>query len=275
MLILSSDSNCLPWRCSITNANKQLSHGVRSREQNVPTPPSPNNAPDFAHHNVDEALHCPGAKWHHAQAVLVVYGEWLASSYPARECSNIDQLLFYQLAWDDLAQVHFGWRTLCACLAEQPHYAVQCSFLVTLGQSIQNSVVAAEGQMNMNKECIAFTCPMLQMQMAIRKPMTFWSLLSTLCKNFSISPSCWWGYSNHLERFGLLWQLLCMKYCTYLQGEISLFHVVFIRRWCWGSSMKDITCLFLAILNSNHPSTNSFIWSSVCPWTFLRRCVIL
>ena len=143
MLILSSDSNCLPRRCSFTNANKQLSHGVRSREWNVPTPLSHNNALDFAHHNVDEMLHCPGATWHHAQEVLVVYGEWLASFYPARECSNIGQLLFYQLAWDDLAQVQFGWRTL--------------------GQAIQKSVVAAEGQMNMIKECIAFTCPMLQM----------------------------------------------------------------------------------------------------------------
>jgi hypothetical protein len=34
---------------------------------------------------------------------------------------------------------------------------------VTLGQAIQNSVVAAEGQRNTIKECIAFTCPMLQM----------------------------------------------------------------------------------------------------------------
>jgi hypothetical protein len=46
-----------------------------SRED-VPTPPSPNVAPDFAHHDGHEVLRCPGAKWHHAPAVLVVYGIW-------------------------------------------------------------------------------------------------------------------------------------------------------------------------------------------------------
>jgi len=41
----------------------------------VPTSPSPNAAPDIAHHNGAEMLHCHEAKLHHAQAVLVVYGE--------------------------------------------------------------------------------------------------------------------------------------------------------------------------------------------------------
>ena len=212
MLILSSDSNCLPQRCSFTSANKQLSHGVRSTEQNVPTPPGPSVALDSAQHNGDEVLHCPGAKWHHAQAVLVVYGEWLISSYPARECSNIGQWLFYQMAWGDLAQVHFGWRTSCAWPAEHPHCAMQCSSSVTLGQAIRNSVVAAEAQMNVIKECIAFICPMLQMGGGKKNTHDFLVIVehmwNPLCKNFSISPSSWWGYSKHLERFWLLWQLL-------------------------------------------------------------------
>jgi len=42
-------------------------------KEDVPTPPSPTFAPYFAHHVGNEALHCPGAKWHNAQAVLVVY----------------------------------------------------------------------------------------------------------------------------------------------------------------------------------------------------------
>jgi len=37
--------------------------------------PPPNIAPDFAHHNGEELLHCPGAIWCHAQSLLVVYGE--------------------------------------------------------------------------------------------------------------------------------------------------------------------------------------------------------
>ena len=59
----------------------------------VPTPPSTNVAPDFGHHNDDKLLHCPGAKWHHVQAVLVVYSEQPASPYSARVHSNIGHWL--------------------------------------------------------------------------------------------------------------------------------------------------------------------------------------
>jgi hypothetical protein len=48
----------------------------------MPTILSPNVAPDIAHHDGDEVLRCPGAKWHHAPAVLVVYAPcdyWLFS----------------------------------------------------------------------------------------------------------------------------------------------------------------------------------------------------
>ena len=51
-------------------------------------PSSPNVAPDSAHYNGNEVLHCPGAKWHHAQAVLVVFGKEQASPYSARVYSN-------------------------------------------------------------------------------------------------------------------------------------------------------------------------------------------
>jgi hypothetical protein len=51
-----------------------MGRDLESRED-VPTLLSPNVAPDFAHHDGDEMLRCPGAKWHHAPAVLVVYGE--------------------------------------------------------------------------------------------------------------------------------------------------------------------------------------------------------
>jgi len=54
----------------------------------VPTPPSPNVLPDFAHHDGDKVLHCPRAKWHHSQA-LQVYGEEPASPYSARVHSII------------------------------------------------------------------------------------------------------------------------------------------------------------------------------------------
>jgi hypothetical protein len=54
----------------------------------VPTPPSPNVAPDFAHHDGDEVLHS-GEKWHHAPTDLVVYSEEPASPYPVGVSSNM------------------------------------------------------------------------------------------------------------------------------------------------------------------------------------------
>jgi hypothetical protein len=50
----------------------------------MPTPPSPNTAPDLAHRDGDMVLHCPGAKLHHSPAVLLMYGKELASPYRAR-----------------------------------------------------------------------------------------------------------------------------------------------------------------------------------------------
>jgi len=55
----------------------------------LPTFPSPSVAPNFAHHNGDEVFPCPGTPWCYAEAGLVVYGQELASLYPARVHSNI------------------------------------------------------------------------------------------------------------------------------------------------------------------------------------------
>jgi len=152
-------------------------------------------------------------------------------------------------------------------------------FLGNNGACHSYSFFAPEGQMNVTKECIAFICPMLQMGGGEKNTHDVLVIVehmwNPLCKNFLISPSCWWGYGKHLERFWLLWQLLCMKYYTYLQGQIHLFRVVFICRWCWGPTVRGITYLFLAILNSIHPSANSFIWKSMCPSIFLHGRVIL
>jgi len=46
----------------------------------VPPPPSPIIVLDFAHHDSDEVLHCPGAKWHHTQALQEVYSAEKASN---------------------------------------------------------------------------------------------------------------------------------------------------------------------------------------------------
>ena len=94
-----------------------MGQDLESREE-VPTPPSPNSAWDFAHHNGHEVLHDPGAKWHNAQAVLVVNGKQSASPYPVRVCSNTGHWLSYKLAHNGQAQVHFCWRTWCARLSE-------------------------------------------------------------------------------------------------------------------------------------------------------------
>jgi hypothetical protein len=90
---------------------------LESREE-VPTLPSPNPARDFAHHNGDEVLHDPGAKWHNAQAVLVVNGKQPASPYLARVFSNTGHWELYILAHNGQAQEHSGWRTWCAWFSE-------------------------------------------------------------------------------------------------------------------------------------------------------------
>jgi hypothetical protein len=71
----------------------------------VPTLLSPNVLPDFAHHDGDEVLRCPGAKWHHAPAVLVVYGEEWASPYQV----GISPASVYHILTNSL-----GKRKVCA-----------------------------------------------------------------------------------------------------------------------------------------------------------------
>jgi len=50
-----------------------------------------------------------------------------------------------------------------------------------------------------------------------------WAHAEATVHKLFISPRRWWGYGKHLlERFWLLYQLPCMNYCTYIQGQISL-----------------------------------------------------
>jgi len=87
--------NCLPiqtvYRQNFIPHVQATSHHIQQDLESrvdVPTLPSPCVASGFAHHNGDKALNCPGVKWHHVQAVLVVYSKQPASPYPARVCSN-------------------------------------------------------------------------------------------------------------------------------------------------------------------------------------------
>jgi hypothetical protein len=66
-------------------------HTRQDREswKDVPTPLNLNVAPTFEHCDGSEVLYLPRATCHHAQAVLVVYGEEPASLYPARVYSNV------------------------------------------------------------------------------------------------------------------------------------------------------------------------------------------
>ena len=113
----------------------------------VPSPTSPNVAPDFAHHGGDTVLHSHGAKLHHAKAVLV-YNEGPAPRYAARVLSNTGHWLPYILARNGQEQVHFGWSTWRAWLSENPDCTVQFSSSVTFGQAIIHSVFSAKGQRN-------------------------------------------------------------------------------------------------------------------------------
>jgi hypothetical protein len=93
-------------------------------------------------------LHCHGAKWHHAGAVVVVYSEKPASRYAARVRSNIGHWLSYILARDGQEQVHFGWSTWRVWLSEHPDCAVQFSSSVTCRHTIRHSVFSAKGHLN-------------------------------------------------------------------------------------------------------------------------------
>ena len=73
----------------VKTTNNHVGRNLESRED-VPTLLSPNVAPDFAHHDGDEVLRCPGAKWHHAPAVLVVYGKII---YKTSEMAYVVQLV--------------------------------------------------------------------------------------------------------------------------------------------------------------------------------------
>jgi hypothetical protein len=91
---------------------------LESRED-VPTPPSPNVAPDFAHHNGSEVLRFPGAKWHHAPTVLVVYGEEPASPYHKSESRQQVFTVSSPTAWEEEKFVQSGFHT-CSTITEVP-----------------------------------------------------------------------------------------------------------------------------------------------------------
>jgi hypothetical protein len=85
----------------------------------MPTPPSSNVAPDFAHHDDDEVLCCPGAKWHHAPAVLVVYGEEPASPYQKLESCQQVFTISSPTAWGKEKFVQSGFHT-CSTITKEP-----------------------------------------------------------------------------------------------------------------------------------------------------------
>jgi hypothetical protein len=92
------------------------------------------------------------SKWHNAQAVMVDYSEQPASPYPVRVGSNTGLWMSYQLAQDGQSQIHFSWRTWSAWLSEHPHSGMQFFSSVTLGHTIQHSVISAEGKMSASND---------------------------------------------------------------------------------------------------------------------------
>ena len=109
----------------------------------VPTFPSPSVAPGFAHHNGDEVFPCPGTQQHHAQAVLVVCSQELASTYPARMHSSSGHWPLYQMACDGQASL-FLLKNMTCMTSEPPDCTVQYTSMITLRYAIQHSVVSAE-----------------------------------------------------------------------------------------------------------------------------------
>jgi hypothetical protein len=64
-------------------------------------------------------LHCPGAKWHHAPAVLVVYGKEPASPYQKSESRQQVFTLSSTTAWGKEKFVQSGFHT-CSTITEEP-----------------------------------------------------------------------------------------------------------------------------------------------------------
>jgi hypothetical protein len=85
----------------------------------VPTLLNPSVAPDFAHHDGDEVLRCPGAKWHHAPAVLVVYGEEPASPYQESKSRQKVFIVSSPTAWGKESFVQSGFH-MCSKITEEP-----------------------------------------------------------------------------------------------------------------------------------------------------------
>jgi hypothetical protein len=55
-----------PKKCSFTHENNQHSHETRSGSREVvSTPPSPEVAPDFTHHGIDDVIYFSEVKRHH------------------------------------------------------------------------------------------------------------------------------------------------------------------------------------------------------------------
>jgi hypothetical protein len=73
----------------------------------------------FAHYDGDEVLRCPGAKWHHAPAVVVVYSEEPASPYQKSEFRQQVFTVSSPTAWGKEKFVQSGFHT-CSTITEEP-----------------------------------------------------------------------------------------------------------------------------------------------------------
>jgi hypothetical protein len=91
-----------------------------------------------------------------------------------------------------------------------------------------------------------------------------WACVESTLHILFVSLSSWWGYCKHLlERFKLLRQLPCMKYCVY-KNRFHLFHVTFICCLCCGSTTRASSFSSQWPLNCIHPLANVFIWRNKC-----------
>ena len=82
------------------------------------------------------------------------------------------------------------------------------------------------------------------------------------CKNFLFPQAvgedvntCW-GDSDFCSN-------CCAWNTMHKFDRFHVFHVAFVHCWCWGTTVRGITCLFLTIFNGIHPLVNRIIWSIV------------
>ena len=207
--------------------------------------------------------------------------------HPARVCSNTGHWQLYKLAWDGQVQIYFGSRTWRSWVKEHLDWIVLFSALMIFGHAIQHSVISSKGQLNAHMTHQPLKCDQRTNCLHFCKAADRWwkevhawlffivgHMCNPLCTNFLFPQAVGEDMVNTCWRDSDFCSN-CHAWNTVhtFKDWFHLFHVVFVHRWCWGSTVRGIIWLFLAIFNDIHPSANSFTWRNVVSLNLFQQLV--